>query len=82
MRDRPQDIEILSEHFIRVCAENNDLPVRSLSEAAWDLVNQYDHSDSALGNICVGSGLLIIQPLQGCRDGLQRPGILLLETRS
>jgi DNA-binding NtrC family response regulator len=36
LRDRPRDIELLAEHFIKKYANSNGLPVRPLSPAARD----------------------------------------------
>ena len=40
LRERPQDIDVLADHFIRIYAENNALPVRPLSREARTLIKR------------------------------------------
>jgi DNA-binding NtrC family response regulator len=41
LRERPRDIQVLSEHFIKRYSESNDLPIRSLSPAALEMLLQH-----------------------------------------
>ncbi|MGE3932324.1 MAG: sigma-54-dependent transcriptional regulator [Rhodospirillaceae bacterium] len=38
LRERPRDVQVLSDHFIKRYAEANDLPIRPLSPAALDML--------------------------------------------
>jgi DNA-binding NtrC family response regulator len=42
LRERPRDIEILAEHFIKKYADANGLPVRPLSQTARDTLNRHN----------------------------------------
>jgi DNA-binding NtrC family response regulator len=41
LRERPRDIQVLSEHFIKRYSESNDLPIRSLSPAVLEMLLQH-----------------------------------------
>src|SRR5271156_5328109 len=47
LRERPRDIEMLAEHFLKKYAEANGLPVRPLPAAAQDLLTRH----SSRGNV-------------------------------
>ncbi len=40
LRDRPQDIEVLADHFARKYSELNDIPFRPLSEEAYGVLKR------------------------------------------
>jgi two-component system response regulator FlrC len=41
LRDRPKDVEIIADHFARVCAEDNGVPVRRISNKAMAALKAY-----------------------------------------
>ena len=41
LRDRPKDIDVLVEHFAKICAEENGVPVRAVSAKAMAALKAY-----------------------------------------
>ncbi len=41
LRDRPKDIDVLTEHFAKICAEENGVPVRPLTAKAVAALKAY-----------------------------------------
>ena len=41
LRDRPKDVEVIADHFARVCAEDNGVPVRRVSAKAMAALKAY-----------------------------------------
>ncbi|MEO5373486.1 MAG: sigma-54 dependent transcriptional regulator [Alphaproteobacteria bacterium] len=41
LRERPQDVDVLADHFARVFAETNELPHRTLSTAARETIHRH-----------------------------------------
>jgi two-component system, response regulator FlrC len=41
LRERPRDIDLLAEHFVKKYAEANGIPARPLSPAARDMLNRH-----------------------------------------
>ncbi|MBX7200545.1 MAG: sigma-54 dependent transcriptional regulator [Rhodospirillaceae bacterium] len=41
LRDRPRDIDVLADHFAKICAEENGVPVRAVSAKAMAALKAY-----------------------------------------